>query len=71
MMSATEAADASAAASVRLTGVKEESLFLEAMLSSYEQQPDVFRQRAFCNAISEALADRSFTLIDQQSPIEI
>ena len=71
MMSATEAADASAAASVRLTGVKEESLFLEAMLSSYEQQPDVFRQRAFCNAISEALADRSLTLIDSNLPASL
>ena len=69
MMAATDAADASAAASVRLTAVMDEALHLEALASVDEGNSSVFRRRAFCDAFAEVLTDRTITLIDQKLPV--
>jgi hypothetical protein len=71
MMAATGVADANAAASVRLTGVVDEALHLEALANVDELNSVVFRRRAFCDAIAEVLTGRSITLIDQSLPSDL
>jgi regulator of protease activity HflC (stomatin/prohibitin superfamily) len=71
MMAATGVADANAAASVRLTGVMDEALHLEALASVDELNSVVFRRRAFCDSIAEVLTGRSITLIDQSLPSDL
>lgn len=71
MMAATDVADANAAASVRLTGVMDEALHLEALASVDALNSVVFRRRAFCDAIAEVLTGRSITLIDQSLPSDL
>ncbi|MFO0978770.1 MAG: SPFH domain-containing protein [Planctomycetaceae bacterium] len=65
MMADTAIADASAAASVRLTGVSQEVAQLEQLFALDQKFPQVFRRRAYCDVLSEALAERTFLWISE------
>ncbi|MBL8809924.1 MAG: hypothetical protein JNM43_07100 [Planctomycetaceae bacterium] len=63
MMADTTIADATAAASVRLTGVAQEVEQLKALTEVAGNFRTVFERHAWCNAVSDALSDREIILL--------